>query len=52
MYERAERLGMTVAQMSVEMPYAELVAWQALDQVRQAEAEKAQRMAGKGMRGR
>lgn len=31
------------------MPYTELIEWMALDSLRQAEAEKAQRLAEKGM---
>lgn len=43
---------MTVAALSQEMPHAELCEWLALDQIRVAEHEKAQRLAKKGMRSR
>lgn len=49
MFERAEKLGMTVGRMMAEMTYAELVDWMALDSLRAKEAEKAQRLAKKGM---
>jgi hypothetical protein len=49
MFERAEKLGMTVGRMMHEMTYAELVDWMALDSLRVKEAEKAQRLAKKGM---
>lgn len=49
MFERAERLGMTVGEMSERMSYVELVEWMAFDTIRHAEAEKAQRLAEKGM---
>ena len=43
---------MTVAQMCEAMPSAEFVEWQALDSIRNAEAEKEERLARKGMRPR
>lgn len=49
MFERAEKLGMTVAQMEREMDYQELLEWMALDTIRNREREKAQRLASKGM---
>lgn len=49
MYERAEKLGMTVTRMMNEMPYAELVDWMGLDALRMQEREKADRLAKKGM---
>lgn len=53
MYERAEKLGMTVHKMTTgrdePMPYIELITWMGLDTVRHKEAEKAQRLAKKGM---
>lgn len=52
MFERAEKLGMTVERMSAEMPYAELVEWHALDAIRAGEREKAERQAKKGMKSR
>lgn len=49
MFERAEKLGMTVGRMMAEMTHAELVEWMALDTLRHQEAEKAARLAKKGM---
>jgi hypothetical protein len=43
---------MTVHGMSQAMPNVELVEWQALDEIRHAEREKAERLAKKGMRSR
>lgn len=43
---------MTVERMTSEMSYAELVEWQALDTIRAAEREKAERQARKGMKPR
>lgn len=40
---------MTVSELLQRMEYAELIEWMALDTLRNFEAEKAQRMAGKGM---
>jgi hypothetical protein len=51
-FERAEKLGMTVAVMSQEMPYGELLDWMALDAIRNAEQQAAQARAKKGMRAR
>lgn len=48
-FERAERLGMTVGRMMDEMTSAELTEWMALDTLRAKEREKAERMAKKGM---
>ncbi len=52
LFERAERLSMTVAELSARMSSAELTDWMALDALRGAEAEKAERLAKKGMRSR
>lgn len=49
MFERAEKLGMTVGRLMHEMTYTELVDWMALDTLRAKEAEKAQRLAKKNM---
>lgn len=49
MFERAEKLGMTVGELMQRMAYAELVDWMALDSLRVKEHEKAQRLAKKGM---
>lgn len=43
---------MTVGELTARMTYAELLEWAALDQIRNAEAEKAERLATKGMRAR
>ena len=43
---------MTVTAMCREMDHFELTQWAALDAVRNQEAEKADRLAKKGMRGR
>ena len=48
----AERLGMTVAELGDRLTAPELVEWQAFDELRAAEQEKAERLASKGMRGR
>lgn len=50
MFERAEKLGMTVGRMMSEMTYAELMDWMALDSLRVAEREKAARLAKKNMK--
>lgn len=52
MFERAEKLGMTVGQLEVTMDHAEFVEWQLLDSIRADEAERAQQQAKKGMRPR
>jgi len=43
---------MTVERMTTEMSYAELVEWQALDQVRAKERKTAEAQQKKGMRRR
>lgn len=43
---------MTVTDMCAAMPVVELVEWQALDALRNAETEKARRLERKGMRAR
>ena len=43
MFERAEKLGMTVGRMMAEMTQSELVEWMALDTLRVKEREKAAR---------
>jgi len=43
---------MTVESMTNEMTSAELVEWQAYDELRHAEQETAQRQADKGMKAR
>mgnify|MGYP001571999398 FL=1 len=50
--ERAEALGMTAAELAERMTYAELVEWQALDGLRNAEQQKADRLSRKGMKRR
>ncbi len=44
-YERAERLGMTVGRMIAEMSSAELTEWMSLDSLRAEERAKEERMA-------
>lgn len=45
LFERAEKLHMTVSRMESEMSSAEYAKWMALDFVRNQEREKAERMA-------
>lgn len=45
MFERAEKLGMTVEELQTRMAYRELVAWQQLDVIRSDERKKAEREA-------
>ena len=52
MFVRAEKLGMTVEELGARMSHAEFIEWQALDHLRAEERERAERMAGKGMRPR
>lgn len=50
MFMLAERLGMTVGELLSEMSSAELALWMAHDHLTQQEKEKAERLAGKGMK--
>ena len=52
LFSLAERLGMTVAEISQRMMAPELAEWAAFDALRAEERERAERLASKGMRGR
>ena len=50
MFETAEALGMTVAELGDRMDYAEFIEWRALAELRVAENKHRQDLAKQGMR--
>ena len=52
MFERAEKLGMTVEQLTHKMSHSELIEWYALDGIRADERKRAEQQAKKGMKRR